>query len=43
MSRLAQDEGRALRHNYIGTEHFLLALLREEECLAAAPQPGHLA
>lgn len=34
---LAQDEARALRHNYIGTEHFLLALLREEEeeCLAA--------
>jgi ATP-dependent Clp protease ATP-binding subunit ClpC len=34
---LAQDEARVLRHNYIGTEHFLLALLREEEeeCLAA--------
>lgn len=32
---LAQDEARALRHNYIGTEHFLLALLRENEGLAA--------
>jgi len=26
---LAQDEARALNHNYIGTEHFLLRLLRE--------------
>jgi ATP-dependent Clp protease ATP-binding subunit ClpC len=32
---LAQDEARALGHNYIGTEHLLLALLREEEGLAA--------
>jgi hypothetical protein len=32
---LAQDEARALRHNYIGTEHLLLGLLREEESLAA--------
>jgi ATP-dependent Clp protease ATP-binding subunit ClpC len=32
---LAQDEARALRHNYIGTEHILLGLLREEEGLAA--------
>jgi ATP-dependent Clp protease ATP-binding subunit ClpC len=32
---LAQDEARALRHNYIGTEHLLLGLLREEEGLAA--------
>lgn len=31
---LAQDEARALRHNYIGTEHVLLGLLREEEGLA---------
>jgi ATP-dependent Clp protease ATP-binding subunit ClpC len=31
----AQDEARALRHNYIGTEHLLLGLLREEEGLAA--------
>src|SRR6184192_2801600 len=32
---LAQDEARALRHNYIGTEHILLGLLREEEGLGA--------
>jgi ATP-dependent Clp protease ATP-binding subunit ClpC len=31
----AQDEARALNHNYIGTEHILLGLLREEEGLAA--------
>jgi ATP-dependent Clp protease ATP-binding subunit ClpC len=32
---LAQDEARALRHQYIGTEHLVLGLLREEEGLAA--------
>lgn len=32
---LAQDEARALKHNYIGREHLLLGLLREEEGLAA--------
>ena len=32
---LAQDEARMLKHNYIGTEHVLLGLLREEEGLAA--------
>jgi len=32
---LAQDEARELRHNYIGTEHLLLGLLREEEGLGA--------
>jgi hypothetical protein len=32
---LAQEEARALRHNYIGTEHILLGLLREEDGLAA--------
>ena len=32
---LAQDEARTLRHNYIGTEHLLLGLLREEEGVAA--------
>ena len=32
---LAQDESRELRHNYIGTEHILLGLFREEEGLAA--------
>jgi ATP-dependent Clp protease ATP-binding subunit ClpC len=31
----AQVEARDLRHNYIGTEHLLLGLLREEEGLAA--------
>src|SRR5258708_14469717 len=30
-----QEEARALKHNYIGTEHILLGLLREEEGLAA--------
>ena len=35
---LAQDEARALKHNYIGTEHILLGLLREEEGLAARPR-----
>ena len=28
---LAQDEARALKHNYIGTEHLLLGLLRLPE------------
>jgi ATP-dependent Clp protease ATP-binding subunit ClpA len=28
---LAQEEARGLRHSYIGTEHILLGLLREEE------------
>ena len=32
---LAADEARRMRHNYIGTEHLLLALLREKEGLAA--------
>ena len=31
----AQEESRTLRHDYIGTEHLLLGLLREEEGLAA--------
>jgi Clp amino terminal domain, pathogenicity island component/ClpX C4-type zinc finger len=33
--QLAQDEARALNHNYIGTEHILLGLLRVEHGLAA--------
>ena len=37
---LAQDEARALRHNYIGTEHVLLGLLREEEGVAARVLEG---
>jgi hypothetical protein len=32
---LAQEEARALMHNYIGTEHILLGLLREEHGIAA--------
>jgi ATP-dependent Clp protease ATP-binding subunit ClpA len=32
---LAQDEARLLGHGYIGTEHLLLGLLRDEEGLAA--------
>jgi ATP-dependent Clp protease ATP-binding subunit ClpA len=32
---LAQEEARILKRNYIGTEHILLGLLREEEGLAA--------
>jgi ATP-dependent Clp protease ATP-binding subunit ClpC len=32
---LAQEEARELQHPYIGTEHLLLGLLREEEGLAA--------
>ena len=31
---LAQEEARTLRHHYIGTEHILLGLLREEEGMA---------
>src|SRR5438477_8099070 len=31
---LAQDEARARRHNYIGTEHLLLGLLRDQETVA---------
>jgi ATP-dependent Clp protease ATP-binding subunit ClpC len=31
---LAQDEARTLKHNYIGTEHILLGLLREEDGVA---------
>ena len=32
---LAQDEARALKHDYIGTEHILLGLLREQNGIAA--------
>jgi ATP-dependent Clp protease ATP-binding subunit ClpC len=32
---LSQDEARALQHNYIGTEHLLLGLVRAEEGLAS--------
>jgi ATP-dependent Clp protease ATP-binding subunit ClpC len=32
---LAQEEARTLKHDYIGTEHILLGLLREERGLGA--------
>src|ERR687893_2296093 len=32
---LAQEEARSLGHNYIGTEHILLGLVRENEGVAA--------
>src|SRR5215213_592968 len=32
---LAQDEARHFNHNYIGAEHLLLGLLREDEGVAA--------
>lgn len=31
----AQEEARRLNHNYIGTEHLLLGLVREQEGIAA--------
>jgi ATP-dependent Clp protease ATP-binding subunit ClpA len=37
---LAQDEARALNHNYVGTEHILLGLLREEHGGAARALAG---
>ena len=33
---LAQDEARSLRHNYVGTEHLLLGLLRGEAVASRA-------
>ena len=32
---IAQEEARSLNHSYIGTEHILLGLVREDECVAA--------
>ena len=32
--QLAQEEAQRLQHNYIGTEHLLLGLLREREGVA---------
>jgi ATP-dependent Clp protease ATP-binding subunit ClpA len=37
---LAQDEALRMQHNYIGTEHLLLGLLREEEGIAAKVLQG---
>jgi ATP-dependent Clp protease ATP-binding subunit ClpC len=33
--RLAQEEAQRFHHNYIGTEHILLGLVREGEGVAA--------
>ncbi|HIE09319.1 MAG TPA: ATP-dependent Clp protease ATP-binding subunit ClpC, partial [Armatimonadetes bacterium] len=33
--QLAMDEARQMNHNYVGTEHILLGLIREREGLAA--------
>jgi ATP-dependent Clp protease ATP-binding subunit ClpC len=30
----SMDEARDLNHNYVGTEHILLGLIREQECVA---------
>jgi len=37
---LAQEEARLLNHNYIGTEHILLGILREGEGVAAQVLAG---
>ena len=37
---LAQEEARTLKHNYIGTEHILLGLVREEDGVAARVLKG---
>ena len=36
---LAQEEARALRHNYIGTEHILLGLISENDGVAFRTRP----
>jgi ATP-dependent Clp protease ATP-binding subunit ClpC len=33
--RLAQEEAAGLNHNYVGTEHLLLGLIREQQSVAA--------
>jgi len=33
---IAQEEARNLNHSYIGTEHIMLGLLREEEGVASS-------
>jgi ATP-dependent Clp protease ATP-binding subunit ClpA len=38
---LAQDEAQRFNHNYIGTEHLLLGLVREGEGVAAAGPREH--
>ena len=32
--RLAQEAAEDMGHGYVGSEHLLLGLLREEDCLA---------
>src|SRR5258707_1091598 len=39
---LAQEEARALSHNYIGTEHILLGLIREGNGVAAQVLSRHV-
>lgn len=39
--QFAAEEAERLRHNYIGTEHLLLGLLREETCTAAVTLTAH--
>lgn len=40
VTALAQEEARTLRHNYIGTEHLLLGMLREADGIAAQALAG---
>ena len=35
VTEYAMEEASNLNHNYVGTEHLLLGLLREQECVAA--------
>ncbi len=37
---LAQEEARALKHGFIGTEHLLLGLLRDDDAMAARALVG---
>ena len=39
--QLAQEEAQRFNHNYIGTEHLLLGVLREERSTAASVLNGH--
>ena len=38
----AIEEARSLNHNYVGTEHLLLGLLREQDGVAATPLPSRM-
>ncbi|MBT1035547.1 ATP-dependent Clp protease ATP-binding subunit [Canibacter sp. lx-45] len=37
---LAQEEAKKLRHNFIGTEHLLLAIIRQKENMSVEPFAG---